>query len=204
MNFVPRLASCMLRGLFFRGRLASGMVLALSLMPITALAMEPVGVGNFHRVDARVYRGAQPTARGIQALADLGVHTVIDLREPGTRALWEKRLVEAAGMKYLNIPLSSMGAPPAEKVEEILAVFINPSSGPVFIHCRRGADRTGTLVACYRIAHDGWANRKALQEAHSFGMHWFEFSMKNYVLSYHAAGQEVTASSVPAAAGAVN
>ena len=88
-------------------------------------------------------------------------------------------------------------------MREILALFEDPSAGPVFIHCRRGADRTGTLVACYRIAHDGWGNRKALQEARFLGMHWFEFPMKNYILSFHVTQPAVLAAS-PAASGAVN
>lgn len=55
------------------------------------------------------------------------------------------------------------------------------------MHCRRGADRTGTVIACFRIAHDGWSNRKALREAMSFGMSWLEFGMQRYVLAFHAA-----------------
>jgi tyrosine-protein phosphatase SIW14 len=52
------------------------------------------------------------------------------------------------------------------------------------VHCRRGADRTGTVIACYRITHDGWSNRKALQEATSYGMSWIEFGMQRYVLAF--------------------
>jgi protein tyrosine/serine phosphatase len=54
------------------------------------------------------------------------------------------------------------------------------------VHCLRGADRTGTVIACYRIAHDQWPNQKALDEALTFGMSWTERGMRNYVLHYEA------------------
>jgi tyrosine-protein phosphatase SIW14 len=161
------------------------MLLAAFVIPVTLAAAEmAAGVPNFHRVDDRLYRGAQPNAAGFQSLARLGIRTVIDLRDAGRRSQWEGNLVRAAGMRYVNIPLSGIEAPSPAKVREVLALFENASASPVFIHCRQGADRTGTLVACYRIEHDGWQNRKALQEAHSMGMHWFEFAMKNYILSF--------------------
>ncbi len=187
----------------FRRRFFPGILLALSVFPLVAVAEEPAGVGNFHRVAGELYRGAQPTAAGFQSLAHLGIKTIVDLREPGKRSLWEKKLVESVGMRYVNVPLDGFSAPSPAKVGEILTLFEDPAAGPVFIHCRRGADRTGTLVACYRIAHDGWGNRKALQEARYLGMHWFEFPMKNYILSFHVTQPAVLASS-PAASGAVN
>lgn len=190
--------------LLLRNRLLQGILLALTVISPTAFAEEPAGVGNFHRVSERLYRGAQPTARGFHSLADLGIKTVIDVREPGKRARWEKKLVESAGMEYVNIPLSGILAPPPEKVQEILALLENPASGPVFLHCKRGSDRTGTLVACYRIAHDGWENRRALREARSLGMRWFEFSMKHYVMNYHIGRREASISATPASAGVVN
>jgi protein-tyrosine phosphatase len=58
------------------------------------------------------------------------------------------------------------------------------STGPVFVHCRRGADRTGAVVACYRIEHDHWKNERALAEARSLGMRWFGKAIQSYVLNY--------------------
>ena len=64
-----------------------------------------------------------------------------------------------------------------------------------------GADRTGTVVACYRIAHDHWDNRKALGEARQFGMSWVQRAMHHYVMNYKAPMQ---AASAPPAAAVVN
>jgi uncharacterized protein (TIGR01244 family) len=145
----------------------------------------PTGVPNFHQINEHVFRGAQPTNEGFQSLANLGVKTIIDLREPGNRSVAERKVVEAAGMRYVTIPFSGMSAPSPENVAKVLALFDDASAGPVFVHCRRGADRTGTVIACYRIAHDGWDNQKALQEAKTDGMHWAEMAMKHYVMGFH-------------------
>jgi protein tyrosine/serine phosphatase len=52
------------------------------------------------------------------------------------------------------------------------------------VHCHRGADRTGAVIACYRIAHDGWSSKQALNEAKSFGMRWTQMGLKRYVESF--------------------
>jgi len=156
------------------------------------------GVPNFHQVNEHIYRGAQPKGAGWNSLAELGIKTVIDLRPESEHSCKaEKRAVEAAGMRYVNVPLSEMAAPPDAKVSQALAL-LDDSPGPVFVHCRRGADRTGTVIACYRIAHGGWSNRQALQEAVSFGMSWIEVGMRRYVLAFHAAGAPPTEAPSPA------
>ena len=149
------------------------------------------GVGNFHQLNQTVYRGAQPSPEGFQSLAHLGVKTVIDLRGPGSRANHEKKIVEGAGMRYVNIPLNGHAAPTEAQVSHLLALLNDHSAGPVFIHCRRGADRTGTIMACYRISHDHWDNQKALAEAKTNGMSWTEMAMKHYVLGYQSTSQVV-------------
>jgi tyrosine-protein phosphatase SIW14 len=147
-------------------------------------AADVPGVGNFHQINNQVYRGAQPTKEGFANLAHLGIATVIDLREPGERSDKEAEVVKATGMRYISVPMKGLSAPAPEDVAKVLSVLNDLSAGPVFVHCRRGADRTGTVLACYRISHDGWDNRKALTEAKSFGMAWIERAMQSYVLHY--------------------
>jgi uncharacterized protein (TIGR01244 family) len=150
------------------------------------------GVPNFHQVDEHLYRGAQPTGEGFQNLAKLGVRTVIDLREPGDRVAVEEKAVTAAGMHYIHMPLNGYHAPSSDEITELLTM-LNKESGPIFIHCRRGADRTGTVVACYRIACQNWTNDKALAEAKEYGMSWTEISMQNFVRHFAASGRAVLA-----------
>jgi tyrosine-protein phosphatase SIW14 len=140
-------------------------------------------IPNFHQVNNLIYRGGQPSGQDWQSLAKLGVKTVVDLRRESEHSTREEaRAVESTGMRYVNVPLEGLSAPPNQAVARVLAILNSGES--VFVHCRAGRDRTGTMIACYRISHDRWENRKALQEAKSFGIHWFEGAMKNYILRY--------------------
>ncbi len=160
-----------------------------------AAGIQAPGIPNFQQVNERIFRGGQPSQRGWQSLSKLGVKTVIVLRrenedgEHSTRA--EKQAVEAAGMRYVHVPMNGVVAPTDAQVAQVLALFNSPE--PVFVHCKKGKDRTGTVVACYRIAHDGWKNEKALEEAKSHGIHWIEVGMKRYIASFRGIPAAVVA-----------
>ena len=145
------------------------------------------GVTNFHKIDDHVYRGAQPTDEGFKKLASLGVKTVIDLRGPEHSEADEKRVVEAAGMRYVSIPMKGMTTPTDEQISAALALMNDTSAGPVFVHCKRGADRTGAVIACYRIGHDHWDADKSINEARNLGMSWYQMALQKYVTSYDQA-----------------
>lgn len=140
---------------------------------------------NFHRVNANLYRGGQPLEGGFRRLASLGIKTVVNLRDDDERARAEEREVLAAGMRYFNIPFDGMGKPSDEKVERVLAIINAPENQPVFVHCKRGADRTGTVIACYRISRDNWTSEQAKEEAKRYGMSVFEVGMKSYIRDYY-------------------
>jgi len=151
---------------------------------------------NFAKVSEKLYRGAQPTREGFRRLKELGVTTVINLRGEDDLAVAEKEAVERAGLRYFNIGLPGMSGPSNEQVAQVMTIIDAPASGPVFIHCRRGSDRTGTIAAVYRISHEGWTAEKALAEAKRYGLSWAEFGMKRYIADYY----DRHAKSKPAAA----
>jgi protein tyrosine/serine phosphatase len=161
--------------------------LCLVIVPLSAApnAVAPSGVHNFQQVDAHVYRGAQPTDEGFRNLAKLGIKTVVDLQEAGSsRSREEAKWVSSAGMQYVSVPMKGMETPSNESVLKVLSLLEDSTTGPVFVHCHRGADRTGGVIACYRIEHDHWQNQKALSEARSMGMSWFQVAIQKYVRGY--------------------
>lgn len=144
------------------------------------------GIRNFDQVDAQVYRGGQPSSEGFRYLAHLGVKTVIDLREAGERSREEQRVVTGAGMTYVSVPMSGLTPPRPEEIVNILGLLENPAAGPVFVHCQRGADRTGAVIAAYHIDHDNWDNARALKDAKAHSMSFFQLPRENFILSFHA------------------
>ncbi len=113
-----------------------------------------VSIGNFGQMDERFYRGAQPLESDFQSLKDLGVTTVIDLRNDPMA--YEKGAVEALGMKYVNISMSGWKRPQQEDVDAFLALVNNPETGKFFVHCKAGIHRTGVVGAAYRYTNYGW------------------------------------------------
>ncbi len=156
------------------------------IIPFALAAAEPVGVPNFHQVNDRIYRGAQPSAEGFEALAKMGIKTVIDLRREEPQIRTEQGIVEGLGMKFLSVPMS-MGAPSDEQISRVMHE-LNSNGEPVFVHCHGGRDRTGTVIACYRKTHDAWESDKALTEANLDGMKR-DAGMRKYVRKFGAADQ---------------
>lgn len=139
---------------------------------------------NFHQVNAQLYRGAQPRTGGIQRLAQVGIKTIVNLRDNDDRARSEEREAHAAGLGYFNIPLSRVDGPSDADVARILSIMNSPEKQPVFVHCAHGWDRTGTIIAIYRIEHDGWTSERAKAEANRYGMKPWQFWMKDYIHDY--------------------
>lgn len=143
------------------------------------------GLPNFHQVNENLYRGAQPKSDGIKRLAQMGVKTIVNLREGDAMAQREGAEARAAGLQYFNVPLGRTGRPTDDQVESALAIINSPTNQPVFLHCKLGVDRTGTIIAVYRISHDGWTSERAKAEANRHGMHIWEVGMKNYIQDYY-------------------
>lgn len=141
------------------------------------------GINNFGKVSEILYRGAQPDAVAMTNLVKLGIKTIINLREPDKS--WEAEIEQARahGIVFTNIPLKGLGSPSHEQVRMALAA-IEALPSPVFIHCQHGCDRTGTIIACYRIQHDKWTSDAALKEAELYGISKFERGMRKYILSF--------------------
>lgn len=126
------------------------------------------GVENVARVAPGLYRGAAPSREGLDALvATLGVRTVVNLRHyHGSR---EERWCKERGLAYFGLRVESSDAPTDEQVRDFLRLATDPGRRPLYFHCWRGSDRTGSLCAAYRMAVEGWPLAAAEAEMQEFG-----------------------------------
>jgi protein tyrosine/serine phosphatase len=145
------------------------------------------GVPNAGRISDVLLRGAQPTEKGFAELKSSGVTMIVNLRQQGQQVDWERKEAESLGLYFLNIPVSGWSAPSDAQVAQFLKLFHDPAGQRVFVHCYYGDDRTGTMVATYRIAQQHWTAEQAVQEMHSFGFHYYLYpNMESYVRKFPA------------------
>ena len=79
-----------------------------------------------------------------------------------------KPAVEAAGLRYVNIPMVDKSYPSMDQVNEFLKVVDDPATGKFFVHCAGGRHRTGVMAALYRFNHDNWNFDQAYAEMKKF------------------------------------
>jgi protein tyrosine phosphatase (PTP) superfamily phosphohydrolase (DUF442 family) len=165
--------------------LAAGLLFTLA----TSAAAQDAGghaeLPRFGRVSERLSRGAQPREGGLRRLAELGFDTVINLRGASARTRSEEAEAAALGLRYFNTPLPAWGRPEDDRVRRVLEIISAPESGRVFVHCKDGVDRTGTVVALYRVTAEGWTAEAATEEAKARGMRRTQIWMRDYIGDYH-------------------
>jgi protein tyrosine/serine phosphatase len=138
---------------------------------------------NVSIINSILYRGAQPDAEGLAHLKKIGVVKVINLRKPNDSWPVEKDVCQDLGIQYVNIPMDGLLAPSRATMMRILKE-IRTSSGPVFVHCQYGCERTGTVCACCRIEFQGMSNADALQEAVIYGMSSMAPNLKQFIRNF--------------------
>jgi protein tyrosine/serine phosphatase len=126
------------------------------------------GLSNAARVSGTLYRGAQPAPSAFPELKKLGIAVVVDFSDNREDIQREKTRVETQGMTFISIPWSALNNPSRENVVAFFAALHDNSGKKIFVHCERGADRTGTMIALYRIAYDHWTPDQAVGEMNAF------------------------------------
>ena len=160
-----------------------------------------VKIKNFGQMDDRFYRGARPKDEDYKALAELGVTTIIDQTDNSRE--YEQPAVEAAGLRYINIPMVDKSYPSMEQINEFLKVVDDPSTGKFFVHCAGGRHRTGVVGAVYRFNHDHWNLEQVLaeMEQYDFSSGFGHGKQKDFIQDYW---QQFQAKQIHAAAATAN
>jgi protein tyrosine/serine phosphatase len=151
-------------------------------------ALSAIRIDNFGVINDGYYRGAQPKGDDYRDLAALGVKTVIDLTKDGRDD--EQGFVEAAGMKFHRIPMTTTDRPSDEAIAEFLSMVNDPANQPVYVHCQGGRHRTGTMTAVYRMTQDHWTAAQAYDEMKQFRFEGFPGhpELKDFVMHFTPSG----------------
>ena len=108
--------------------------------------------------EEKIYRGASPGPDDIIKLKEKGIRSIVNLQAENSEA---KDFVEELGMKFFHIPVIDQRAPTIEQIEEFIEIAGNEENLPLYVHCFAGLERTGTMIACYRI-YNGWECERAI------------------------------------------
>jgi protein tyrosine/serine phosphatase len=147
-----------------------------------------VGIENFGRVSATLYRGSQPEGRDYADLKSLGVKTIVNLTSADADPR-ERSMAEAAGIAYVQIPMTVHTPPTPAQLSQFLALLNDPASQPVYVHCVGGRHRTGVMTAAYRMTAEGWSPDRAFKEMkqYNFGASFLHPEFKEFVYNYRPA-----------------
>ena len=150
----------------------------------TAADFPNVKIKNFGQMDTNYYRGGQPEKDQYQSLKELGVTTIIDLRNDPEE--YEKPTAESLGMKYINIPMDDAQYPSAGTIATFLTQINDPANGTIYVHCKGGKHRAGVTGAVYRFHKYGWTYEQAFAEMEKFKFDtsWGRKVMKTFVQDY--------------------
>lgn len=115
-------------------------------------------LGNLYQVDEGVFRSEQPDAKAFQDISGLGIKEVLNLRE------YHSDDDEAKGLplKLHHIKIDTAAITEDQLVEALR--YIQNSDGPILVHCWHGSDRTGAVIAAYRVIIQGWSRDAAIDE----------------------------------------
>ena len=182
---LPPLFLCVAAALVVRAQV--GTAPAQTGVPQTAAGAQRLslaGVHNAARVNDLLFRGGQPDSAGYDELKGLGISYVVDLRNHGRDADRERHEVESRGMHYVGIPSSGTRGPTLEQIAGFLLLVRGHPGQKVFVHCHRGADRTGVMVAAYRISAQHWTAEQARAEMLDFHAYRFLSAMGHTVRDF--------------------
>ena len=131
-------------------------------------------IPNLHQIEPGLYRGGRPQPDSLNTLASMNVKTIINLErgwfsiEP-EEVKQERLFAVENNIQFIHIPMHPFFSPSRKDIQRALDAIVDPANHPIFIHCHKGSDRTGVVVAALRIQYQGWTSEQAEMEMRHYG-----------------------------------
>jgi protein tyrosine/serine phosphatase len=113
---------------------------------------------NLYILNDSLYRSEQPDEKGFKSLDSMGVKSILSLRSKAV----DEKMVGKLPLKLYNVKMSAELFSDEEIIEALKVISKSPK--PLLVHCVHGADRTGVVMAMYRIIYGGWGKKQAIEE----------------------------------------
>ncbi|PKM43682.1 MAG: protein tyrosine phosphatase [Gammaproteobacteria bacterium HGW-Gammaproteobacteria-1] len=123
-----------------------------------AQPMLDVQLGNFYQVSDELYRSRQPDDEEMAQLAVMGIRSILNLREHHS----DDDEAESTGINLYRVPMNAGDINDELVTKALDALAAAPK--PALVHCWHGSDRTGAIVAMYRMVFQGWPRQQAIDE----------------------------------------
>ncbi len=133
------------------------------------------GLSNAYKIDDHVFRSEQPNHKAMKELQSLGIGILLNLRHVRNDR-WKGR---GTKLKLEHIPINTWRISYDELVQAT-GLILNAKE-PVLVHCWHGSDRTGCIIACYRIIKFHWTKEEAINELVKGGFGFHEKAFPNIV-----------------------
>ena len=138
-----------------------------TLLTVAAARAADSGAAAVQEVAPGIFRSAQPDPRELRAVRERGMRTVVVLRTSIPQD--ERSAAAQLGLELVHVPMDGATLPSFEEVDRALAVVLDASKRPVLVHCAHGEERTGAVIAAYRVVAEGWEPAAAEAEAIRLG-----------------------------------
>ncbi len=149
---------------------------------------------NFREATPTIYRSGLVSKEAVPYLKELGIKTVLTFDNNPKRVAEERKFLEKAGIKSISIPWSGWDDPNNETIREIHKIMESPDNQPILVHCKHGQERTGVVMATWRISRQNWNVDQAYGEMKACGFRPFQYGhLKKYVYNFASARGDQTA-----------
>ena len=125
--------------------------------------VDSTGLENLYQLNDSIFRSEQPDSIEFANLKRIGIKSILNIRT-------QQEDMDISGKQDFNYYFVQMRAEHIRDadIEKSLKI-IKDAPKPILIHCKHGSDRTGTVIAMYRIVFENRTKAEALNELRNGG-----------------------------------